>query len=195
MKPQNIDFGLISNALLPINDIPAKRCQKVYDGFLQKVGTKGGQLKAENGLYFGLRHMKSQSMVTAFESEFSQRLNSYNEFSPLNELELIHELSDLNESIEGKDYDKEEKLKSLCEIKTKMESSEANEDAASFSSEKLRKLGLNSTELSSGRWTSEEILMLIKSILLFGESAGFAKAKTVKRTIAEKKLKWMSLKH
>lgn len=133
-------------------------------------------------------------MVAAFETEFPQRLTEYGMFEPLKDLDIITELSDLNESLKVTDFSREEKLKSLVDIKSKINDTDSSE-TETISTDKLRKSGLSSVQLSSGRWTSEEILLLIKSILLFGEQAGFAKSKTLKRTMAEKKLKWMSLKH
>lgn len=43
-------------------------------------------------------------------------------------------------------------------------------------------------------WTNEEICILLKNVILYGENAGIIKSKAIKKSLLSKKLKWMSIK-
>jgi len=58
----------------------------------------------------------------------------------------------------------------------------------------LKKRNLKLCRKLNEDWSEEEIQILLKNVILYGEDFGIAKSKYIKRTILSKKIKWMHMK-
>ena len=147
----------------------------------------------------GLRHAYNQDFFNPFNAEFLPRLKVYDkankELNPkcTDEVKLMQKLYALEEKV--KEGVKDEALAGeIAKIRESILKSEPNLDFEKVSGELSKKWEIKAIEKFQEIWTVAEIIILIRSIVLHGESGFTNRTKGLKRSIASKKAKWLTIK-